>query len=180
MSPRAQALRIGRIFKLPESVPVFGRSAMGFSRSLASAVVIILLVAAVFGVVASASVVAQAFRPSTGLSNPASAIPQLPFSKSNKYFDPALQGASGQGSVLVAMDASSPVQGVARFLVGARSRPEIGDVRMLRGLIDSTGISEVQSLPDVVAVLKHRPIAFDGPGKPTVISQLPGSPGRRR
>jgi len=153
---------------------------MGFSRSLASAVVIILLVAAVFGVVASASVVAQAFRPYTGLSNPASAVPQLPFSKSNKYFDPALQGASGRVSVLVAMDASSPVQDVARFLVGARSLPEIGNVRMLRGLIDSTRISEVQSLPGVVAVLKDRPIGFDGPGKPTVNSRIPGSLGAAR
>src|SRR5207245_9998735 len=109
MSPRAQGLRIGRTFKLPESVPVFGRSAMGFSRSLASAVVIILLVAAVFGVVASASVVAQAFRPSTGLSNPASAVPQLPFSKSNKYFDPALRGPSRRLSFLAAMPAADPV-----------------------------------------------------------------------
>src|SRR2546428_13488439 len=167
MSSRAQGLRIGRTFKLPKSVPVFGRSAMGFSRSLASAVVIILLVAAVFGVVASASVVAQAFRPYTGLSNPASAVPQLPFSKSNKYFDPALQGASGRVSVLIAMDASSPVQDVARFLVGARSLPEIGNVRMLLGLFTPTAFWKVSRSPEAWPSLKKLPAGFEAPGNPT-------------
>jgi len=163
---------IGRTFKLREPVPVYGRSAMGFSRRLASAVLIISLVAALFGVVASAG--AGAVQSATRVSNPTNSVPQLPFSPSNRYFDPALQGSSGPVSVLVAMDASSSVGEVARYLVGARSLPEVGNVRMLRGLIDSARIQDLQSLPSVLAVLKDRPIGFGAPSKPTVNSRIPG------
>ena len=163
---------IGRTFKLREPVPVYGRSAMGFSRRLASAVLIISLVAALFGVVASAG--AGAVQSATRVSNPTNSVPQLPFSASNRYFDPALQGSSGPVSVLVAMDASSSVREVARYLVGARSLPEVGNVRMLRGLIDSARIQDLQSLPSVLAVLKDRPIGFGAPSKPTVNSRIPG------
>src|SRR3989442_13598788 len=51
---------------------------------------------------------------------------------------------------------------------------------MRRGLIDSTRIAEVQSLRGVVAVVKDRPIGFDGRGMPTVNSRIPGSLGAAR
>ncbi len=132
-----------------------------------------LLVSALFGVVGLANSAPPFSQPAGDAIKEQPVTSQMPFSKSSRYFDPALQDASGRSGVLVAMDASSPVTEVAKYLIGARALPEFGDVRILRGLIDSNRISDLQSLPSVLAILKDRPIGFDAPNKRPVDSRLP-------
>src|SRR5436309_2039254 len=162
----------GLSFKPHESVPVAGGRVMGLSKCVVVRIVVGLLVTALFGSVASAFSAATASSTAATL-KPSGSGPQLPFAKSARYFDPALQGSLGRVSVLVAVDASSPATDVGRYLTGARSLPAIGQIRLIRGLIESERIPELQSSPGVLAILKDRPIGFDAPNKPAVNSRLP-------
>jgi len=145
---------------------------MGLSKCVVVTIVVGLLITALFGSVASAFSAATASSTAATL-KPSGAGPQLPFAKSARYFDPALQESLGRVSVLVAVDASSPATDVERYLTGARSLPAIGQIRLIRGLIESERIPELQSSPGVLAILKDRPIGFDAPNKPAVNSRLP-------
>ena len=153
---------------------------MGFSKGVYTAIVVILVVCALFSVVATTNSAGPRVQQAVGGVKDPRVAPQLPFSKSAKYFDPALQGTSGLVSVLVATDKSLPAADVAKYLMGARALPEFGDVRVLRGMIESSRISELQSSPGVLAILKDRPIGFGGPSKVPVGSHLPTNLGSLR
>ncbi len=99
--------------------------------------------------------------------------PQIPFSKTNRYFDPDLKDAAGTVSVLVAMDATAPASEVLALLSAPRILPAIGNARLIRGTTDAPRIAELQALPSVLTVLKDRPIGFGAPDKPAVDSRLP-------
>lgn len=99
--------------------------------------------------------------------------PTTPFSKVNRYFDPDLKGAAGRVSVLVAVDATASSSEVLRLLGAPRVLPAIGDARLIRGTIDAPSITELQSLPSVLAVLEDRPMAFGGLDKPAVDPRIP-------
>src|SRR5712691_13174461 len=141
-----------------QSVRVNRRRSMGFSKGVYTAIVVILVVCALFSVVATTNSAGPRVQPAVGGVKAPRVAPQLPFSKSAKYFDPALQGTSGLVSVLVATDKSLPAADVAKYLMGARALPEFGAVRVLRGMIESSRISELQSSPGVLAILKDRSI----------------------
>lgn len=85
----------------------------------------------------------------------------LPFSPTSRYFDPALDDAEGRVAVMVAMQASAPTAEVAKYMDGARAVPSIGDVRLVRGVIDASKIGDLESSPYVLAILKDRPIPYD-------------------
>ena len=150
---------------------------MHFSRKLVAVAMVIVLALALFAVI---GIPGWAPRGTSAVVRAPDAARELalPFSSNSRYFDPALMDATGRVDVIVAMESSAPTAEVARFLRAARAVPSIGDVRLVRGTIDASQMSELQSSPYVLAVLKDRPIQFDAPKKPlinsAVSSRMPG------
>jgi len=147
---------------------------MNSFRQFASLVLVVVLALALFSVLGAP-------RPTAGrVSAPTIADDldlgsRLPFTSTSRYFDPALDSATGRVSVLVAMDASASVAEVASLLRGPRVVPAIGGVHLVRGMIDADKIDELRSLPSVFGILRDRPIEwFDALiQKPKLSPRLP-------
>jgi len=82
------------------------------------------------------------------------------FPKSAPAVDPDLKSATGRVNILVAIDESESYESAAALFEFARVLPSAGGTRILRGAIDASRLSDLESLPGVRSVLKDRPIAF--------------------
>src|SRR3970282_803622 len=100
---------------------------------------------------------------------------RLPFTSTSRYFDPALDSATGRVSVLGARETPAAVAAAASLLRGPRVVPAIGGVHLVRGMIDADKIDELRSLPSVFGILRDRPIEwFDALiQKPKLSPRLP-------
>jgi len=147
---------------------------MRFPRKLASLVFVAALVLAVFAVLGSAAAAPAGSSTLPDLASGVSAPRRsLPFSANARYIDPGLEGATGRLGVLVALDASASVADVAGLLQAARAVPTLGGIQLVRGFVDADKIDELRSLPSVLAILKDRPIEYDGPAKPKLEPRVP-------
>lgn len=146
---------------------------MDASRKLLALSLVVVMASAMFAVAMAPRALPQARATAATVLNAASATGlSLPFSTNARYFDPALQDAVGRIDVIVAIRTSAPIASIAQFMTGARAMPSIGDVRLVRGLIDASRVADLQASPDVLAVLKDRPIGFDVPQKTLPASSL--------
>ena len=107
------------------------------------------------------------------IDNPLSPQRLLPFSSSNRFVDPALETTTGRVNIVIAVDASAPLDEFATVLRGMRALPAIGDVRLVAGLAEAATIAILKGSPFVYAILEDRPIGFSQPNKPSLTPNLP-------